>query len=144
MSPALKFLIGLAAVLAQVWISLGPLGNGARFIDAAERRARQVVAETEVPGITVALDRSPLRRVATLQGPADAFQRRGQGSLKGITQRVEEVQGIAAVQWADEPPTRRFVLPLVVESMIPALIAYLLGLALGWRLWRRRETGRYS
>ncbi len=71
MSPSVKVLIGLAAALLAAFIHHGPLGNGARFIDGLEAQARAVVTASEVPGVAVAMDRDPLRRAATLSGPAD-------------------------------------------------------------------------
>jgi hypothetical protein len=81
MSPAVKFLTGLAAVVAMGWIHHGPLGNGEAFIQRIESQAQAAVGE------------------------ADEFQREGQGSLKGINDIVGEIEGISDVQWANEPPT---------------------------------------
>ena len=99
-----------------------------------------MVADSGVPGVEVRLERDPATRIATLSGRADAFQRRGMGSLKGLTELVDEVEGVAAVQWADEPPAQRFVMPLLAEALIPTVIAYLIGLALAWLIWRPREA----
>src|SRR4029079_2124070 len=96
-------LIGLAAALLLGWVHEGPLGRGERFIASLETQARAVVAETNLTNIDVRLERAPLRRVATLSGPADNFQRNGSGSFKGLTGRVGDVPGIAQVRWADEP-----------------------------------------
>src|SRR5439155_15001679 len=88
MGPILKLLTGLGAVLLLGWINYGPLGHGKLFIDSLEARARQVIAETNLTNIDVRLDRRPLRRAATLSGPADDFQRNGMGSFEGLTARV--------------------------------------------------------
>lgn len=138
MSPMMKFLIGLVAVLLMGWIHFGPLGNGAAFVDGLERQARAAVAQTELPGIDVSLGRDPLSRVATLSGQADQFQRNGQGGLKGLNDVVGEVQGISRVQWADENPGRGF--PLLAEALLPIGAAYLVGLALAWLLWGRTRA----
>jgi hypothetical protein len=103
MSPAVKFLTGLAAVVAMGWIHHGPLGNGEAFIQRIESQAQAAVAKTEVP-VQVRLQRDPLSREAILSGEADEFQREGQGSLKGINDIVGEIEGISDVQWANEPP----------------------------------------
>jgi hypothetical protein len=103
--PALvKFLVGLAAVLLMVWVHHGPLGGGKQMIDRLEGEARARVTEAEVPGVEVRLGRDPLSRHAILSGPADAFQREGQGSLKGLNDLVGEIEGIAGVEWANPPP----------------------------------------
>src|SRR5688572_24363346 len=106
-----KFAIGLAAVLLLGWVHEGPLGNGEAYIASIEARARSVVAATNLTNVDVRLARTPLRRIATLSGPADEFQRQGMGSFKGLTERVDDVPGVAAVGWADEPSPSAFVLP---------------------------------
>lgn len=142
MSRTVKFLIGLAAVLLMSWIHYGPLGHGAAFIDRLESQARAAVLKTEVPGIEVSLGHNPLTRVATLSGPADQFQRKGQGELMGLNGIVESIDGIAGVQWADEEARVRR-LPLLVETLVTIAIAYLLGLALGRLLFGRPRKTSY-
>jgi hypothetical protein len=99
-----KFLIGLAAIILLAWIHHGPLGGGARLIDRLEGEARAAVARTQVPGVQVRLGRDPLSRGATLSGPADRFQREGQGMQKGLNDVVGEVEGITGVSWSNPPP----------------------------------------
>ena len=137
-----KILIGLAAALLAGWLHLGPLGHGEAYVSALEQRARTAVAETGVPGISVSLGRDPLNRQALLSGPADAFQREGQGELKGINDLVREIEGVSAARWADEG-AGDFVLPLLAELSIWTLIAYFAGLGLGWLIFRRREKDGY-
>jgi hypothetical protein len=103
MSPVLKFLIGLAAVLLMGWVYHGPLGNGEALIGRLEAQARAAVAEGEVPGVEVRLQRDPLARVATLSGPANDFQREGMGQFPGINDRVGEIEGISRIEWANPP-----------------------------------------
>ena len=103
MTPAVKFLIGLIAVIAMGWIHHGPLGNGEALLRAIEMQAQAAVAKTEVP-VQVRMSRDPLSRVAILSGQADEFQREGQGNLKGINDIVAETEGVSSVQWADAPP----------------------------------------
>jgi hypothetical protein len=51
------------------------------------------------------------------------------------------VAGIADVRWADSPGGGR-VVPLLLETLALAALAYLIGLGLGWLLWgRRRREG---
>lgn len=104
MSRLPKFLIGLAAVLVMGWVSHGPLGQGARLVNGLEAQAKAQVAGTGVEGVRVQLGRDPLSRVATLSGPANNFQREGQGSLPGINDLVGGIEGIGAVRWSN-PPT---------------------------------------
>lgn len=104
MTALTKFLIGLVAVLLLGWLHHGPLGNGQALIDRLERQAQAAVARQEVPGVTVRLGRDPLSRRATLAGPADQFQREGQGELPGLNEIVSNIEGVSGVDWANPPP----------------------------------------
>ena len=103
MSPALKFLIGLAAVLLMGWVYHGPLGNGEALVGRLEAQARAAVAASEVPGIEVRLQRDPLARVAILSGPANDFQREGMGQFPGLNDRMRSIEGISRIEWANPP-----------------------------------------
>jgi hypothetical protein len=144
MGPVTKLLIGLAAVLLLGWINYGPLGHGKDFIALREAEARAVIAETNLTNIKVELARNPLRRAATLSGPADDFQRNGMGSFKGLTQRVADVRGIARVRWADEPGSGGFILPLLAEILLLMGGGYLLGIGLAMLILRRKPRDRYA
>jgi hypothetical protein len=103
--PALvKFIIGLAAVIVMAWINHGPLGRGEALVGGLENQARAAVAKMEVPGVEVRLGRDPLSRKATLSGPANDFQREGQGSQPGLTDVVREIDGVSGVEWANPSP----------------------------------------
>jgi hypothetical protein len=142
MSPALKLLIGLAAVVLMGWGQHSLLGQGEALIASLEAQARETVAKAEVAGTEVRLERNPLSRQATLSGPADAFQREGRGSLKGLNDRVLDVEGISSLRWADEPA--KTAIPLFVELLLQLLAAYLLGIALARLFWgRRKREGFY-
>jgi hypothetical protein len=97
----LKFAIGLTAALLTGWISHGPLGQGEAFVGIMEAQAKAVVREAAVPGVEVRFSRHPLNREAILSGPANEFQREGQGLLPGLNQRVRAVPGVATVRWDD-------------------------------------------
>jgi hypothetical protein len=139
MSPALKSIIGLLLTLAAGWIWHAPLGNGERLIGRLEAEARSEVAKSELPGIELNLSRAPLARVATLSGPADALQREGLGSQMGVSDYARDVAGISDVRWADEADAGRSVVPLAIETLGLAALAYLIGLGLGWLIRRRRS-----
>ncbi|HEY0446294.1 MAG: hypothetical protein JWL74_1510 [Alphaproteobacteria bacterium] len=143
MSATVKFLIGLAAVLLMGWIYHGPLGNGEALIDSLEGQAKVAVERSEVPGIGVRLSRQPLARVATLSGPANQFQREGQGSLKGLNDVVGEIEGVSSVDWADTPEARSRVMPLLAETLGFLALAYLAGVVLGRLLFGRRKHEGY-
>lgn len=140
MSPGVKFLIGLAATALMGWAWHGPAGNGAKLIDGLEQGARSAVSESDLAGISVAMDRAPLSRNATVSGEADKIQREGLGSGFGVLDYVREVEGVRAVRWSDEPAPGG--LPLLAETLIVLLLFYLLGFGAGWLLWGRpkRET----
>jgi hypothetical protein len=142
MPPVVKAIIGLLLALAAAWIWHGPLGYGERLIDRLQSEAEAGVARSELPGIQVSLHRDPLARAAKLSGPANDLQREGLGSQKGVSDYVRDVGGMADVRWADEPEGGRRIVPLVLETMALAALAYLVGLGLGWLLWgRRRREG---
>lgn len=142
MSPALKFLAGLAVVTAMGWVHHGLLGNGERLVSRLEAQAREAVERTELPGIDVRLGREPLTRVATISGNANPFQREGQGELKGIKDHVRGVPGISGVRWADEPAGTE--IPLFLELLLQLVAAYLAGLGIAWLLFgRRKREGFY-
>ena len=142
MPPVLKAILGFLLALAAAWIWHAPLGNGERLVDRLESEAGKEVAKTELPGIKVSLFRDPLARVARLSGPANDLQREGLGSQKGVSDYVRDVEGISDVRWADEPDSGRRIMPLLLETMALAMIAYFIGLGLGWLLWgRRRREG---
>lgn len=139
MPPVLKAILGLLLTLAAAWIWHWPLGHGERLIGRLEAEARAEVAKAELPGIALSLSRAPLARVATLSGPANGLQREGLGSQKGVSDYARDVEGISEVRWADEPDAGRRVVPLVLETLALAALAYLIGLGLGWLFGRRRR-----
>lgn len=138
MSRIVKFLIGLAAVILFGWIYHGPMGGGERLVGALEAQAKERVAETEVPGVTVGLSRDPLARTVILSGPANDLQREGLGSQKGLNDLVGEIEGVAGVRWADQP-AEGAIMPLLAETLGALLIAYLVGVGLAWPLFGRKK-----
>ena len=145
MSPAVKFLIGLAAVLLMGWLYHGPLGNGERLVSALEAQARAQVAKGEVPGVQVRLLRDPLSRVAILSGPADDFQREGMGQFPGLNDRVRSVEGISAVRWADRPQDQggNWRMPLLLETLLALALAFLIGVGIAWIFFGRPKKDSY-
>jgi hypothetical protein len=99
-----KFLVGLAASLAAGWIGHGPLGGGEAFIQSLETGVQAIVADAEIAGVTGRMQREPLARTAILSGPADRFQREGQGSFLGLDERILAVPGVARLEWTNPPP----------------------------------------
>lgn len=97
-----KLLIGLAVALAAGWVSHGPLGHGEAFVDNLQVQANAVLAQTQVPGIAVRFDRDPLGRQAILSGPADDFQREGQGQFPGINDRIAAIPGVSGSRWEND------------------------------------------
>ena len=137
MSPLVKFLIGLAVALAAAWVAYGPLGQGAAYLDTVESRAKGVVRAAGIPGVEVRMDRDPPSRTAILSGPANDFQREGIGQLPGLNDRVAGVAGVSTVRWdAGGGGT-----PLLAELLGLAALAYLIGVAIGWLVFRPRREG---
>lgn len=104
MSSLTKFLIGLVAVLIMGWFHHGPLGAGEALVGKLEGQAQAAVAKAGVPGVTVRLPRDPLSRKAILSGPANDFQREGQGELPGLNDLVGDIEGVSGVEWTNPLP----------------------------------------
>lgn len=154
MSRWLKLMIGLAAALLAAWLTYGPLGRGEAYVNALEQRAGAIIAAAEVPGIQLHMRREPLSRVAILCGPANDLQRNGQRSLPGLADRAFLVGGISDVRWQRPARTLRErtppciagaraadesgIVPLLAEWLGLAALAWLIGLGLGWLIFRRR------
>lgn len=96
-----KFLIGLGAALLAGWLSHGPLGRGEAFVDRLQARSQEQLREAAVSGVQVSFPRDPLGRKANLRGPANDFQREGQGLFPGINDRILAVPGVSGVRWDD-------------------------------------------
>lgn len=160
MSRWLKLLIGLAASLLVAWIYYGPAGQGAAYVTLLQQRADYVLRISGVPNIQARISRAPLSRTVFLCGPTIEFQRNGtttwQGSandLPGLDGRMLQVGGIGTVVWdpaapapdGDTPPCRpggpdaAGGTPLLVEMLGLALLAWAVGLGLGW-VFRRRPA----
>lgn len=97
-------LAGLAAALAVGAISHWPVGRGEAFIAVLDAHVQAVVSRAQVPGVTGEMARRPLSRRAILSGPADRFQREGQGSFPGLDDRVLAIPGIASIEWTNPLP----------------------------------------
>jgi hypothetical protein len=128
---------GLAAVVALAWLWHGPMGAGARFAAAAEQQTRQVLVDFEMAPVRAVVERSPLSRTLVLNGPADDFQR------AELVRILNDVRGIGSVHWADQPAP--FMLPLLLEVELAALISFGLGLLMAYLLeLRRRSNAQWS
>jgi len=157
MSRWLKLLIGLLVTLLLAWLSYGPMGRGAAYVDRLEADARAAVAQVRernhlTAPIAVEMNRNPLSRVAVLSGTNDPLLRCGTASfirdngdchiapresdVPGITQYVEEVPGIGGARWE---PTGR-VMPLLGELLIMFALAYGVGVGIGWLFFRPRRV----
>jgi hypothetical protein len=132
-----KLMIGLIAALVAGWIAHGPLGRGEVYIADVEARAQARVRAAAIPGVGVRMSRAPLSRTAILSGPANDFQREGIGLLPGLNERVTAVAGVTAVRWDVEGGG----IPLLVELLGLVAIAYLIGVGIGWRIFRPRRVG---
>lgn len=130
MGRAIRLLIGLAALLAMGWIWHGPAGRGEAYVAKLEAGARSAIAPIGIAGVEVRMPRDPLRRTALLSGPADDLQREGLGSEMGLNDYVRAVPGIAGVHWADQPGGPGG-LPLLAETWLLLLLAYVVGFGIG-------------
>ena len=155
-----KLLIGFLVTLVVAWVYYGPVGQGAAYATLLQQRADYVLRISEVPNVQARISQTPLSRTVFLCGPTIEFQRNGttgfQGSandLPGLDGRMLQVGGIGAVVWdppapapdGDSPPCRpggpnaAGGTPLLVEMLILAILAWGVGLGLGW-VFRRRPA----
>jgi hypothetical protein len=126
-----------AAILLAAWIWHGPVGTGDRFATTVERQARQVLVNFEMEPVHAVVVRGPLRRSLVLSGPADDFQR------SELVRILNDVAGVGEVHWAETHGS--FILPLVAEVELAALISFGLGLLLAYLLeLRRRYNAQWS
>lgn len=159
MSRWLKLLIGLLVTLVVAWLSYGPLGRGAAYVDLLQQRAELVLRNSDGPAVRARMSRAPLSRTVVLCGVTDAFQRNGLRDLPGIDGRMLLVGGISGTIWdPPTPPGPRPVtppcrpggpgeagggVPLLVELLGLAALAWLIGLGIGWLLRRRPKREGY-
>ena len=129
--------VGLVAVIAIAWIWHGPAGAGGKFAAAAEEQTRQVLVDFEMAQVRAVVERSPLSRTLVLNGPADDFQR------SELVRILNDVRGIGSVHWVNQPAP--FMLPMLLEVELAALISFGLGLLMAYLLeLRRRSNAQWS
>ncbi len=130
-------LAGIVAVLALGALWHGPAGAATRFARSVESGSRATLDAFEMTQVQARLERKPLTRVLVLSGPADDFQRRE------LVRIMSELPGVAKVRWANSRPA--FVLPLLAEAGLAALVGFGLGLLLAYLIeLRRRARAEWS
>ena len=160
MSRWLKLLIGFLVTCLVAWVYYGPVGQGTAYANLLQQRADFVLRLSEVPNIQARISQAPLSRTVFLCGPTIDFQRNGTTSfqgggndLPGLDGRMLQVGGIGAVVWdppapaanGDTPPCRpggpnaAGGTPLLLEMLLLAVLAWAIGLGLGW-VFRRRPA----
>ncbi len=83
------------------------------------------------------VQRNPLSRTLVLTGPADGFQR------TELVRILNDVRGIGSVHWADRRAP--FMLPMLLEVELAALLSFGLGLLMAYLLeLRRRSNAQWS
>ena len=133
----MKIVAGLLLALLLAWIWHGPAGQGEKLVGRIEADARNLVAQTNLPGIAVTAQRNPLSRNLVISGPANDLQREGLGSQNGVMDYARAAPNVGNVRWDDEKAG--FSLPLLAETMIVAALAFLVGFGLATPLFNRRR-----
>ena len=95
MSAFTKFLLGVLATALLAWVGYGPMGHGVRMIDDLTARANRALIDTGLIGVTVEMQRQPLRRVALLQGDLTPAEKQRALATVGA------VRGVHDVAWSD-------------------------------------------
>ena len=116
----------LALAAAATWH--GPLGAANRFTIAVEKASRESLVSWEMAQILGRLHRDPLSRRLLLSGPADDFQR------SELVRILGTVPGVSRATWNRSGGT-----PLIVEAMLMAALAFVVGLVLAYVAELRRR-----
>jgi hypothetical protein len=135
MSRTVKLLIGLLLALLAGMIWHGPAGYGEKLVSGIEADARNLVAQTNLPGLAVRAGRDPLRRDLVVSGEANDLQREGLGSQNGVLDYARAAPNVGSVRWEDEKAG--FSLPLLAETLIVTLLAFLIGFGVATPLFNR-------
>jgi hypothetical protein len=114
-------LFGIAATLLAAFLWHGPGGAGERLARHVDGEIRRTLDHYEMQSVQNRLQRGPLMRRMIFTGPADEFQR------TEIVRIAEELPGIAEGRWNRPKGIRLFPLPLLVEAMLMALVAFAAG-----------------
>ena len=141
MSPVVKLLIGIAAMVLSAWVFHGPAGYGARLIERLDAQVQPIVAKQELPGVTASFLQSPLSRDLRFSGVANDFQRQ---RFVEIIQEAN-IWGLKTVGWAPGSGGAAGArgLPLFVESLIFQIVAFMLGIAAAYGIFGR-ATRNYA
>jgi len=113
-------LFGIAATLLAAFMWHGPGGAGERLARHVDGEIRRTLDHYEMQQVKNRMQRGPLMRRMIFHGPADEFQR------TEIVRIAEELPGIAEARW-NRPGFRWLPLPLLVEAMMMALVAFAAG-----------------
>jgi hypothetical protein len=121
MKPLAALSFGVAAVLAATALWHGPGGAGERLANGIDREVRQMLDANDAPPVVARMQRGELMRRVIFRGQGDDFQR---GEMVRL---AEELPGVAEARWNRPRGFRWYPLPLLVESMTMALIAFAVG-----------------
>lgn len=127
-------LLGVGAT-ATVLVALawhGPGGAGNRFANGVDSQVRSFLVHYEMPQVNGRMQRSPLARRVVFGGPADDFQR------TEIVRIAEEIGGVGEARWNSRRPL--FPLPLAIEAVLAALVAFAIGVILAFVFSLGRES----
>lgn len=132
MNRKLLFALGTAAVLAETALWHGPLGTGEGIAVRTEQAARAELDRLEMVQVQARVGRAPLTRQLKLSGTADDFQRSELVRIMGDTGAA------SSARWIDAGPGRA--IPLLLEAVLAALLAFLTGLLLAYLIELRRRA----
>jgi len=120
---------GTAAAIAAAGLWMGPMHAAALFTERVERDARITLNNYEMYQVTAHFHRAPLSRRLILSGPADDFQR------SELVRIVTLIPGVREARWSNHDGG----VPLIAESVVVALVGFLLGLLLAYLVELRRR-----
>ena len=126
--------MGIAATLAATALWHGPGGAGDQLKVRLEQEVRTMLDHYEMQAVTEHLERQPLTRRVLLGGPADDFQR------SEIKRMSEALPGVGEANWEAERGRTGFLLPLLAEAMLIALVSFAVGVILAYVAALRRRA----
>lgn len=136
MKPFAALSFGAAAVLAATALWHGPGGAGERLARGIDREVRAMLDANDAPPVEARVQRDPLMRRVIYRGQGDDFQR------QEMVRLTELVTGVAEARWNRPRGLRVRPLPLLVEAMLMALVAFAGGVIVAY-LGALRARNRY-
>ena len=121
MKPLAALSFGAAAALAATALWHGPGGAGERLANGIDREVRAMLDANDAPPVVARMQRGELMRRVIFSGQGDTFQR------EEMVRLTELLPGVAEARWNRPRGFRWYPVPLLIEAMTMALVAFAVG-----------------